>query len=46
MGVIVALGLAERFGKGMGFGLGLAFLPFIVYPILAFGDSAYSGSAA
>ena len=35
MGVIVALGLAERFGKGMGFGLGLAF-----------GDSAYSGSAA
>ena len=39
--VIVCLGVARRFGKGDGFGLGLAFLGFIFYPILAFGEARY-----
>jgi uncharacterized membrane protein YoaK (UPF0700 family) len=46
VGIIVALGLAERFGKGGGFGVGLALLPFIFYPILAFSDAAYVGPKA
>ena len=41
--VLVALGgrLAARFGKGVGFGLGIAFLPFIFYPLLAFTRASY-----
>jgi hypothetical protein len=33
--------LAAVFGKGLGFTYGLIFLPFIFYPILAFGKSVY-----
>ena len=33
--------LAERFGKDAGFGVAMAFLPFICFPILAFGDTKY-----
>ena len=33
--------LARVFGQGVGFTLGLLFLPFIFYPILAFGGSQY-----
>lgn len=43
VGIIVALGLAEKFGKGSGFGIGLAFLPFVFYPILGFGSATYIG---
>lgn len=39
--VIVAIGIAERFGKGAGFGLELAFLGFIFFPILGFSDATY-----
>jgi len=46
MGIIVALDLSKSFGKGSGFGVGLAFLGFIFAPILAFGDSKYVGPAA
>ncbi|NUO64857.1 MAG: signal peptidase I [Gemmatimonadaceae bacterium] len=35
---IVAFGVAARFRRGQGFGIGLALLPFIFYPILAFGE--------
>jgi aerobic C4-dicarboxylate transport protein len=38
--------LAERFGKGTGFGLGLAFLGYIFYPILGFGDARYQAVSA
>jgi hypothetical protein len=38
--------LAKVFGKGTGFGFGLLLLPFIFYPILAFGKSEYVGVAA
>lgn len=41
--IIVSIAIAERFGKGVGFGLGLAFLGFIFYPILGFGDAQYQG---
>jgi uncharacterized membrane protein YecN with MAPEG domain len=39
--IIAALAIAKNFGKGTGFGLGLAFLAPIFYPILAFGDARY-----
>ncbi|MEI6714155.1 MAG: DUF5684 domain-containing protein [Verrucomicrobiota bacterium] len=40
--LISPFGMAARFGKGTGFGFGLLVLPFIFYPILAFGNSTYS----
>ena len=42
--ILAAVGLANSFGRGGGFAAGLIFLPFIFYPILAFGDSPYQGS--
>ncbi|BDV41880.1 hypothetical protein GURASL_08030 [Geotalea uraniireducens] len=39
--VLLHLALAARFGKGVLFGLGLAFLGFIFFPILAFGKAEY-----
>ena len=41
--IIVCISLAEKFGKGTGFGLGLSFLGVIFFPILGFGDSRYQG---
>lgn len=35
--------LSKKFGKEIGFTLGLIFLPFIFYPILAFGSATYEG---
>lgn len=40
----VSLGVAARFGKGAGFGIGLWLLPFIFYPMLGFSD-ARAGAA-
>jgi hypothetical protein len=39
--IIAAIALAKNFGKGTGFGLGIAFLGFIFIPILAFSDAKY-----
>lgn len=39
--ILIAIALADKFGKGTGFGLGLAFLPPVFYPILGFGDARY-----
>jgi hypothetical protein len=39
--ILVFIALAERFNKGALFGLGLFFLGFIFFPILAFGSSTY-----
>lgn len=39
--IMVAIDLARNFGKGTGFGVGLALLPFIFYLILGFGDARY-----
>lgn len=44
--ILVSLDLAKSFGKGAGFGLGLAFLGPIFYPILGFGSARYNGPAA
>jgi hypothetical protein len=44
--ILVSLALAERFGKGVGFGLGIAFLGFIFLPLLAFSDSGMSPATA
>lgn len=44
--ILVSLALAERFGKGVGFGLGIAFLGFIFLPLLAFSDSNLSPATA
>jgi len=43
--ILAAVGIANNFGKGGGFAAGLIFLPFIFYPILAFGDAQYQGVA-
>lgn len=40
--IIVAIDVAKAFGKGAGFGIGLALLGFIFYPILGFGNAAYT----
>lgn len=45
VGIIVSIALAESFGKGAAFGIGLAFLGFIFFPILAFGSASYAGPA-
>jgi putative flippase GtrA len=39
--IIVSIDVAKNFGKGTGFGVGLALLGFIFFPILAFGDAQY-----
>lgn len=39
--ILIGLGVAERFGKGAGFGVGLGLVPFIFYPMLAFTDAEY-----
>jgi hypothetical protein len=44
--IIISIDIAKNFGKGVGFGLGLAFLGFIFYPVLGFGSATYQGPAA
>ena len=44
--ILTYLGLAERFGKGGGFAVGLIFLGIIFFPILGFGDAQYRGAVA
>jgi hypothetical protein len=41
--IIVSLDLAKSFGRGTGFGLGLAFIPIVWYPLLGFGPEKYNG---
>lgn len=43
VGIVLSIDIAKKFGKGTGFGIGLALLGIIFYPILAFGDSVYIG---
>ena len=39
--ILVTLEIAKRFGRGPGFGIGLAFLPFVFYPILGWGAAQF-----
>lgn len=44
--IVLSLAIAKNFGKGAGFGLGLAFLGPVFYPLLAWGDSRYQGQTS
>jgi hypothetical protein len=44
--IILSIDMAKSFGKGVGFGLGLAFLGFIFLPVLGFGSAQYQGPSA
>lgn len=39
--IIVSLDIAKKFGQSAGYGIGLALLPFIFYPMLGFGSATY-----
>ncbi|MDE6847602.1 MAG: hypothetical protein K2J99_17780 [Lachnospiraceae bacterium] len=41
--IIMWVKLAVAFDKGVGFGIGILFLPFIFLPMLGFGDARYVG---
>src|ERR1700712_5493002 len=41
--VLVLRGVARNFGKGVGFTVGLIFLPFIFFLILGFGATRFNG---
>ena len=43
--ILVCLGIAECFGQGAGFAIGLFFLGFIFFPILAFGNYEWAPAA-
>ncbi len=44
IGIMVCIAIAQKFGKGAGFGVGLALLGPIFYPILGFGDAKFQGA--
>src|SRR5687767_953845 len=44
--IIVSVAIANNFGRGTLFGIGLLVLGIIFYPILAFGDATYQAPAA
>ena len=46
VGILLCIDMAKSFGKGAGFGIGLAFLGIIFLPILGFGSAQYLGAAA
>lgn len=41
--IILLNELSKLFGKGVGYTIGLIFLPFIFLPVLAFGSAEYQG---
>jgi hypothetical protein len=41
--ILIMIAFAAKFGKGAGFGVGLAFLSFVFFPMLGFGDAQYIG---
>jgi hypothetical protein len=43
--IILCIDTAKSFGKGAGFGIGLALLGIIFWPILGFGGAQYQGPA-
>ncbi len=44
VGIILSIDIARHFGKGAGFGVGLAFLGPVFYPILGFGNAEYDSA--
>ena len=41
--IILSIDLAKSFGKDALYGIGLALVPFVLYPMLGFGSAAYGG---
>ncbi len=41
--LLLTVDLARSFGRGLGFAVGMVFLPFIFFPLLAFGSAEYEG---
>jgi hypothetical protein len=41
--LIISIDIARAFGKSAGFGVGLFFLPFVFYPLLAGSDAVFTG---
>jgi len=46
VGILLCIDLAKSFGKSPAYGVGLALLGFVFFPMLAFGDARYVGPAA
>ncbi len=44
--IMIMAGIATNYGKGAGFTVGLIFLPYIFYPIIAFGSATWRGVGA
>ena len=44
--IILSIALAKKFGKGTGYGIGLALLGIVFYPMLGFGSAQYDPNAA
>ncbi len=44
VGIVLSIDIARHFGKGAGFGVGLAFLGPVFYPILGFGNAEYDSA--
>ena len=42
--IYLCIKLAQSFGKGTGFGIGLALLGFVFWPMLGFGQAQYQGT--
>ncbi|QLH85095.1 signal peptidase I [Halosimplex pelagicum] len=45
LAVIPMIDVAEAFGKGTGYGIGLTFLGFVFFPLLGFGDARYRSAS-
>ena len=43
--ILIFVAIAQKFGKGAGFGVGMALLGFIFIPVLGFGDAQYNANA-
>ncbi|HUK84045.1 MAG TPA: DUF5684 domain-containing protein [Verrucomicrobiae bacterium] len=46
IGILVVVAVCDRFGKGVGFAIGMLFLPMIFYPMLGFGSAQYTPAPA
>jgi len=40
--IVISMDIAKNFGKGAGYGLGLALFGFVFFPVLGFSDAQYS----
>lgn len=43
--IVICLNIAQHFGKTAGYGVGMALLGFVFWPMLGFSDAQYTGTA-